>query len=646
MDPEPLVWRHAAPRREECWHGRTGPGAQGNAEAVGYRFGAQFDTPLSSPLWVGRLVRERYTCVSQSGVKKSEPQPVDGTKGDNFARNVNANDAANPRRFLTGHRRHDRGKIHSVRSIRPKLAAHDKDDGMGLYSGAVTNGGTPDIGGSFSSTVSTAPEALGIDPAAPPAQCQSQLGTNVATLCTERIVRWEVGEVDAGLPTRDFSGCKAIDPISGQQMGCELGSVFHSTPVVVGPPNEFLRDESYDQFAVAQAGRPTVLYVSTTDGQLHAFKVAANNPADSLKVDSLQNNELWSFIPPSVLPRLLTTYNQQSILLDGQVVVQDVVLEKSAAQAVAGSGAGGPTWRTILVTGGGGGGGYYFALDVTDPTNPEFLWQISQDFEGAELFGPQVPTPAIATITMKESSGVTKDVAVAILRGRSGPAPRRELPSCGRAAIPTDHARQPPARPRAAGPRVRAARSRSCASTRARCIRTFVSPNAALTPNLDTNRKTSAPFDSPLTGVPVPYPAKAGQIANCIYIGDADGTLWRVNLSKPDPDDWTVDMMWDGYDGEGAEDGQPIQTPPIVSVDNLGQPGDPLLDRRSGAHHIGDAEDAPLVAHRDRHEHVVQREGELPHRHGERRARDRTDLALLRAPLTSRRSPPSRSRVG
>ena len=547
------------------------PGVQGNAEAVGYRFGAQFDTPTSSPLWVGRLVRERYKCVAQNGgPAKSEPQPVDATKGDNFARNVNSNDATNPRRFFTVIGDDNNGKIHSVRSLRPKLAGTDPDS-LSPAKGTTTGGGAPTTGPAFASEVRNSPQAFSIDPAAPPNPCSSQLGTAAADQCTELLMRWEIGEVNAGLPTRDASGCTVEDPLTGQTMGCELGSIFHSTPIVHGPPSELIRNESYDQFAVAQATRPTMLYVATTDGQLHAFKVAANEASDPLKVDELANNELWSFLPPAVLPRLLTTYNQQSILLDGQVVVRDVVLERTETQALAGYGAGGPQWRTILLAGGGGGGAYYFALDVTDPKQPEFLWQLSQDWEGADLFGTTVPTPAIATISIAQNSGPAKDVSVAILAGGSDAL----VPgSCARLATPP-YPKITGSTPRASTRCWQQGGGRTLTIARldtGEVIRTFKSPSANITTNLLAARITEAKFDSPLTGVPVPYPSRTGEIADRIYIGDADGTLWRVNLRNPNPDQWDVEMIWDAYESEGAEDGQPIQTQPIVSTDPFGQP--------------------------------------------------------------------------
>src|SRR5262249_32865512 len=54
-------------------------------------------------------------------------------------------------------------------------------------------------------------------------------------------------------------------------------------------------------------------------------------------------------------------------------------------------------------------------------------------------------------------------------------------------------------------------------------------------------------FDSPITGTPVPYPSQVGQVANRVYVGDADGTVWRINLSSPKPAEWTAEIAWDAY---------------------------------------------------------------------------------------------------
>src|SRR4029453_6291637 len=132
-----------------------------------------------------------------------------------------------------------------------------------------------------------------------------------------------------------------------------------------------------------------------------------------IKVDTKENNERWSFLPPYVLPGIMSQYSQtQQFLLDGPVVVRDVVFDRDQAAATSGS----ANWRTVLLGGGGKGGGYYYAVDVTNPEEPIFLWQLSTDIYGRPLFGTSSGTPAVATIALQEASAI-KEVAVAILPG-------------------------------------------------------------------------------------------------------------------------------------------------------------------------------------------------------------------------------------
>ena len=92
----------------------------------------------------------------------------------------------------------------------------------------------------------------------------------------------------------------------------------------------------------------------------------------------------------------------------------------------------------------------------------------------------------------------------------------------------------------------------------------------------DKNRITSIPFDAPITGHVVTYPNGSGAVADRAYVGDAEGRLWRIDLSSVDPSDWTVDLFHDtyplaGWDNLPAQDGAPIETPPIISTDPLGR---------------------------------------------------------------------------
>lgn len=130
-----------------------------------------------------------------------------------------------------------------------------------------------------------------------------------------------------------------------------LGPIVHSTPVVVGPPANFLVTESYQQFYQANEHRRKMVYVGANDGMLHAFD--ANN-----------GEERWAFVPELALPAfavMADSFYCHKYSVDQTVTVKDVQLSSS--------------WRTVLISGGRQGGAEVFALDVTDPDSPRLLWQ-------------------------------------------------------------------------------------------------------------------------------------------------------------------------------------------------------------------------------------------------------------------------------
>ncbi|WP_437679843.1 hypothetical protein [Sorangium sp. So ce131] len=535
------------------------------AEGVAYQFSSSFSPPPDGSLWTGNLERKRFVCEAVNGVLTTQLEDIDPGKGDDFAANMNSNDLANPRRFFSVIGTPDAGAIWSTRTIRPAAAA---DDDLSDYTGTVTGNGDPVPAAAFADELGSAPRALELDPSSPlPSQCSGGLQTTTAQGCAERIIEWETGEpMPSNIASRD---------------GNELGSIYHATPVVMGPPRDLIPDESYQLFAEAQANRPLVLYTATTDGQLHAFQVAPSTAADPLKVDRLQNNELWSFLPPYVLPRLLPTFNQQSLLLDGAPVVKNVVFERTAAQAAAAGTAAGATWRTVLVASGGAGGSFYYALDVTDPRDPQFLWQLSTDRSGNPLFGETTPTPTIAMVEV-EQNGEIREVSVAILAGGTAPI------DTSASSCPRQNTTTPVFFPTGslsvrgsvrcwgtAGTNGVVGPARSLTIVRldtGEVLRTFRGHSSEAPASIASTLTTVVDFDSPISGVPVAYPSQVGQVADRIYVGDADGTLWRVNLSRPNPADWTVDLAWDAYSlpGDTAASSQPIQTTPIVSLDPLG----------------------------------------------------------------------------
>ncbi|MGE5786374.1 MAG: PilC/PilY family type IV pilus protein, partial [Myxococcales bacterium] len=102
-------------------------------------------------------------------------------------------------------------------------------------------------------------------------------------------------------------------------------------------------------------------------------------------------------------------------------------------------------------------------------------------------------------------------------------------------------------------------------------IRTF-RRSASDAPASIAGRVTLAPLDSPIMGQPVAYPGWTGAIADRAYVGDRDGTLWRMDLASHRPSDWSVKLFFDAYHGStNVHAGQPIATTPIVSTNEDGQ---------------------------------------------------------------------------
>ena len=172
------------------------------------------------------------------------------------------------------------------------------------------------------------------------------------------------------------------DGNTSEQRQWKLGDIFHSTPVLVRPPFAVTTDLSYMTFKNANAARTPVLLAGANDGMLHAFRES-------------DGAELWGFIPPDQLDDLkdLTAISaQHDFLVDGSPIAADVKIGAT------------PSWKTIVLFGQRRGGKSYYALDITDTTNPLYLWS----FTDARM-GETWSEPVIGRI--KISDGTTKYVA-------------------------------------------------------------------------------------------------------------------------------------------------------------------------------------------------------------------------------------------
>ena len=199
----------------------------------------------------------------------------------------------------------------------------------------------------------------------------------------------------------------------------KLGDTFRSNPVTVGTPSAWFKDarDSAGAFASHRTANPRttangkrIVVAGANDGQLHAFRTD-NTPPPS----GSGGMEVWSFIPPNLLPKLKDIAHKShptglthQYFVDGPISVADVWVGTGDGTAKSAS-----DWKTLLIFGEGRGGtstlwsssascdsGFkniyssvyrnycgYHALDITNTYSPAYRWRISPSAGQAPYLG-------------------------------------------------------------------------------------------------------------------------------------------------------------------------------------------------------------------------------------------------------------------
>lgn len=603
-------------------------------------FYASFSPSPGQP-WSGDIQRSRFFCASSSGSSgsaaasssassstssssSSNSTVFNAQAGDDFAQDLNSQTGFNRTFIAFEPTLSDPNNGNGWNSIRPYIASTPPD-------GVTPFGATTFAGPATSVIPNIQPGAIkGINTAAGPTQgCgytpNNALGTQymAPAACADMVLDFTFAQ-----PASAFSGGPTNFTFSSR-FGNAFGDIYHATPVVVGPPGALLEDPSYQAFQMTWSNnvkcgasgsgssssssgttgrpRPTTVYAATNDGLLHAFW------ADET---TLENNEQWAMLMPEAYQNILSTYPSNHIqLLDGSPVVKDVVWDRNATSSTSNTAS---AWHTMLVAGYGPAQQGYYAVDVTDPcppptgttasgitptSGPVFRWQLTtMPSTNYPIFGKYAATPAITTIFMNPDGAGARDIGVAILPGGwNGPSPNATL-ACARqtktpsqVTTPQDGGYLTRGSVQCWGPGTSpttntpigtgaSAGGRSVAIVRldtGEILRVFAtSVDTAQFPN-DTlaakNRITAVPFDSPMTGTPVVYPSDVGADATKFFIGDADGTLWRFDVTDPNPANWKATLFLDLYNTTvdtsttAATDGQPLEVTPVLSLNSQSQ---------------------------------------------------------------------------
>ena len=330
-----------------------------------------------------------------------------------------------------------------------------------------------------------------------------------------------------------------------------LGTIEYATPVTVEPPTRTVKSANYLKFSQQRWNRDNMLLVAANDGMLHAFILGQNQPnssgyevneairgaTETLRLS--EGDELWAFVPKTTMPHLeqLPRFGQQTFL-NASPMVMDVPNPNDE-------------WRTVAVGAFGNGARGYYALDITDPLNPEILWEIDNQWQAASvpsvypdmsIFDSEVYSdesalinniktinpgnnmggfpfadmgytsakPLITRMLVKKTEGenvISKVETVAILPGGS-----RKVPKEGAGVL--------------------------------YIVRLFPDP--------DTKDLLIAAIYTKhdITSAPAVYPSNFNSIAQRLYFGDSKGNFYALDVSNFEPAKWAKNSFPTGVNVE------------------------------------------------------------------------------------------------
>lgn len=172
-----------------------------------------------------------------------------------------------------------------------------------------------------------------------------------------------------------------------------LGDIVASEARYVKAPLFNYVDAGYSDFKALMKTRSGAVYVGANDGMLHAF-------------DAVNGQELWAYIPRSVLPTVHALADRKyadnhQFFVDNTPEVGEISVPCTPVFPATTCN----PWKTILVGGLNRGGSSYYALDITDPANPKFLWEFTHSTMGYSYGNPRITKLKDGTWVVMLTSG-------------------------------------------------------------------------------------------------------------------------------------------------------------------------------------------------------------------------------------------------
>lgn len=339
-----------------------------------------------------------------------------------------------------------------------------------------------------------------------------------------------------------------------------FGDVLHSK-------SQIIHYSSYTYSTSNEANcntNKTIIYVCSNDGMLHAIK-------------DCDGSEAWAFVPPNLLARL--TYLSQSAhtyFVDAAASVY--VFDNNSNGNIETPDSSGVNDKVILIVGqrrGGGASaaptnGYYYAIDITNPASPVYLWSISSATSGFSELGESWSEPKIVKMKIGGNNKI-----VAFIGGGYD-----NLNEDGRYGATQTFTGTATVNTSALGDgAVTSSGSASQLTPRGRGIyaievASLSSSGLSLGSSGTkiwgyTNAESSSiqfPIVSELSAIDFNYDTNIDRL----YAGDTGGNIWRIYVGDPSTSNWTVTKIFSLNPGADSLAGKKIFYKPSAVVDTEG----------------------------------------------------------------------------
>ncbi|MEO5734072.1 MAG: PilC/PilY family type IV pilus protein, partial [Rubrivivax sp.] len=173
-----------------------------------------------------------------------------------------------------------------------------------------------------------------------------------------------------GDPTHEESSAAAGSARIYRNRTKAVGDIVGSKVRAVGPPSAPFSDASnpgYSAFKTTWANRPTMVYVGSNSGMLHAINGSLTGAEAGKEVFAYVPAALFSGPSTPAIPEVNGLQSRgdpnfsHKPMVDGTPAVFDIDFGRT------GGSIGTPDWRSVLVGALGKGGKSYYAIDVTNP---------------------------------------------------------------------------------------------------------------------------------------------------------------------------------------------------------------------------------------------------------------------------------------